>query len=77
MVSNRNPLELPWKELGVDIVIESTGVFIDEEGAGKHIAAGAKRVRCRRAPEKGSPHLPMNPIREIRFRSQFTIGRSN
>lgn len=52
VVSNRNPLELPWKELGVDIVIESTGVFIDPEGAGKHIEAGAKRVVIT-APGKG------------------------
>jgi glyceraldehyde-3-phosphate dehydrogenase (NADP+) (phosphorylating) len=51
-VSNRDPLQLPWKELGVDIVIESTGVFIDEEGAGKHITAGAKRVVIT-APGKG------------------------
>jgi glyceraldehyde-3-phosphate dehydrogenase (NADP+) (phosphorylating) len=53
VVSNRNPLELPWKEMGVDIVIESTGVFIDEEGAGKHISAGAKRVVIT-APGKGA-----------------------
>merc|ERR1711988_1625562 len=52
VVSNRDPLQLPWKELGVDIVIESTGVFIDEEGAGKHITAGAKRVVIT-APGKG------------------------
>eukprot|EP00240_Pyramimonas_obovata_P003123 CAMPEP_0118956526 /NCGR_PEP_ID=MMETSP1169-20130426/61627_1 /TAXON_ID=36882 /ORGANISM="Pyramimonas obovata, Strain CCMP722" /LENGTH=605 /DNA_ID=CAMNT_0006904561 /DNA_START=47 /DNA_END=1864 /DNA_ORIENTATION=+ len=52
VVSNRNPLDLPWKELGVDIVIESTGVFIDAEGAGKHLTAGAKRVVIT-APGKG------------------------
>jgi len=44
VVANRDPLALPWKDMGVDIVIESTGVFIDEEGAGKHITAGAKKV---------------------------------
>jgi glyceraldehyde-3-phosphate dehydrogenase (NADP+) (phosphorylating) len=52
VVSQRNPLELPWKEMGIDIVIESTGVFIDEEGAGKHITAGAKKVVIT-APGKG------------------------
>ncbi|XP_013597645.1 PREDICTED: glyceraldehyde-3-phosphate dehydrogenase GAPA1, chloroplastic isoform X2 [Brassica oleracea var. oleracea] len=36
VVSNRNPSLLPWKELGIDIVIEGTGVFVDREGAGKH-----------------------------------------
>src|SRR5690606_25154995 len=35
---------LPWKDMQVDIVIESTGFFTDAEGAGKHIEAGAKRV---------------------------------
>merc|ERR1712137_745681 len=44
VVSSRNPLDLPWKELGIDIVIEATGVFVDKEGAGKHIEAGAKKV---------------------------------
>ena len=43
-VSDRNPLNLPWKEWDVDIVIESTGVFRDAEGAGKHLQAGAKKV---------------------------------
>src|SRR5690625_2180139 len=40
----RDPENLPWGELGVDIVIESTGIFRDKEGAGKHIKAGAKKV---------------------------------
>ena len=40
----KDPKELPWKDLGVDIVIESTGRFTDREGAGKHLAAGAKSV---------------------------------
>ncbi len=40
----KDPAQLPWKELGVDIVIESTGVFRDREGAGKHLQAGAKKV---------------------------------
>lgn len=40
----RNPEELPWKDLGVSIVIESTGLFTDRKGAQKHITAGAKKV---------------------------------
>ena len=43
-VSDRNPLNLPWKEWDVDLVIESTGVFRDAPGAGKHLQAGAKKV---------------------------------
>ncbi len=43
-VSDRNPEKLPWKEWGVDLVIESTGVFTNREGATKHLTAGAKKV---------------------------------
>ncbi|NEO39813.1 MAG: type I glyceraldehyde-3-phosphate dehydrogenase [Moorea sp. SIOASIH] len=51
-VSDRNPLNLPWDSWGVDLVIEATGVFRDQDGAGKHIAAGAKKVLIT-APGKG------------------------
>ncbi len=44
ILSERNPEELPWKELGVDIVVESTGFFTKREGALKHLQAGAKKV---------------------------------
>ncbi|MBK8568455.1 MAG: type I glyceraldehyde-3-phosphate dehydrogenase [Saprospiraceae bacterium] len=40
----KNPAELPWKALGVDVVIECTGIFLDKEKAGLHLQAGAKRV---------------------------------
>ncbi|MBU2524304.1 type I glyceraldehyde-3-phosphate dehydrogenase [Patescibacteria group bacterium] len=43
-VSDRDPENLPWKDLEIDIVLECTGVFRDKEGAGKHLAAGAKKV---------------------------------
>ncbi len=49
---NRNPEELPWGELNIDVVVESTGVFTDRPGASKHIKAGAKRVVIS-APAKG------------------------
>jgi glyceraldehyde 3-phosphate dehydrogenase len=42
--SERDPERLPWADLGVDIVVESTGKFRDREGAGKHLTAGAKKV---------------------------------
>lgn len=42
--AQKDPSTLPWNDLGVDVVIESTGIFTDKEGAGKHIAAGAKKV---------------------------------
>ncbi|MEM7162539.1 MAG: type I glyceraldehyde-3-phosphate dehydrogenase [Bacteroidota bacterium] len=49
---NRNPEELPWKDLAVDVVVESTGVFRSKEAAGLHLKAGAKKVIIS-APAKG------------------------
>lgn len=42
--SERDPAKLPWKELGIDVVVESTGLFRTRESAGKHLQAGAKQV---------------------------------
>jgi glyceraldehyde 3-phosphate dehydrogenase len=44
VLSMRDPAQLPWKDLGVDVVFESTGLFTDRDSAAKHLAAGAKRV---------------------------------
>ena len=44
VLAKKDPKELPWKDLGVDVVIESTGRFTDREGASRHLSAGAKRV---------------------------------
>lgn len=52
-VSDRNPLNLPWAQLGIDLIIEATGVFVDQAGASKHMASGAKKVLIT-APGKGA-----------------------
>ena len=44
VVSAKTPADLPWKSLGVDIVVESTGLFVDKASAAGHLAAGAKKV---------------------------------
>src|SRR5216117_1069120 len=44
VLANRNPAELPWKELGIDVVMECTGFFTTKEKASAHIAGGAKKV---------------------------------
>jgi glyceraldehyde 3-phosphate dehydrogenase len=44
VLSLKDPAQLPWKDLGVDVVFESTGLFTDRDSAAKHLAAGAKRV---------------------------------
>src|SRR5476649_2799313 len=48
----RDPAQLPWKDLGVDVVFESTGLFTNRDFAAKHLAAGAKKVIIT-APAKG------------------------
>ena len=53
--SERNPEDLPWGELGVDLVIECTGVFRKREDAGRHLAAGAKKVLLSAPP--GTPDV--------------------
>ena len=44
VLSERDPARLPWKDLGVDFVLESTGHFTDRDGAAKHLTAGARKV---------------------------------
>jgi len=44
LLSERDPAALPWGDLGVDVVVESTGIFTDRAGAQKHLDAGAKKV---------------------------------
>jgi glyceraldehyde 3-phosphate dehydrogenase len=44
VLSMRDPGQLPWKDLGVDVVFECTGIFTNRDGASKHLSAGAKRV---------------------------------
>lgn len=51
--AERDPKNLPWGQLGVDVVLESTGRFVDEAGAGGHLTAGAKKVVIS-APAKGN-----------------------
>ena len=57
VLSERDPAALPWADLGVDVVVESTGLFTKRADAGKHLAAGAKRVIIT-APAK-SPDLTL------------------
>ncbi|PIR25314.1 MAG: type I glyceraldehyde-3-phosphate dehydrogenase [Deltaproteobacteria bacterium CG_4_10_14_0_2_um_filter_43_8] len=53
VLAERDPAALPWKQLGVDVVLECTGFFTSEEAAGKHLQAGAKKVIIS-APAKGN-----------------------
>ena len=52
VLSHRDPAQLPWKDLGVDVVFESTGLFTNRDAASKHLTAGARKVIIT-APAKG------------------------
>jgi len=54
ILGEKAPAELPWGTMNVDIVLESTGIFRDEEGAKQHLSAGAKKVIISAPPGKGN-----------------------
>ena len=53
VLAERDPTKLPWRDLGVDVVLECTGIFSDKDKAAVHLAAGAKKVLVS-APSKGA-----------------------
>jgi glyceraldehyde 3-phosphate dehydrogenase len=66
VTSERDPAALPWRELGVDIAIESTGLFTDRENAEKHLSAGAKKVIIS-APAKGEDITVVMGVNDDRY----------
>ncbi|MDY6872968.1 MAG: type I glyceraldehyde-3-phosphate dehydrogenase [Chloroflexota bacterium] len=74
--SERDPADLPWKKLGVEIVIESTGFFTSREGASKHLEAGAKRVIIS-APAKNVDKTICLGVNEDEYDPQAHILISN
>jgi len=70
--SEKNPENLPWKKLGVDILVESTGVFTDREGANKHIKAGAKKVIIS-APGKNPDFTLVLGVNENQLKKEHKI----
>lgn len=73
----KDPKQLPWKDLAIDVVIESTGRFIDQEGAGQHLSAGAKKVIIS-APAKGDiPTVVLGVNEEILTGSEQIISNAS
>ncbi|WP_421976558.1 type I glyceraldehyde-3-phosphate dehydrogenase [Roseivirga seohaensis] len=70
--AEREPANLPWGELGVDVVLESTGRFVDEEGAGGHLKAGARKVVIS-APAKGNIPTVVLGVNEDSMTGEETI----
>jgi len=69
VLSERDPSNLPWKDLGVEVVIESTGIFRDREGTSKHLTAGAKKVVIS-APAKGEDITIVIGVNEDKYISE-------
>jgi len=59
VLAEKDPADLPWKDLGIDIVIECTGIFRDVKSAGKHLEAGAKKVIVSSPGKSGMPTFVM------------------
>ena len=70
--AEKDPANLPWAKLGVDIVIESTGRFVDKEGASKHLTAGAKNVVIS-APAKGDVPTVVYNVNHTILKASDTI----
>jgi len=76
VLAERDPANLPWGDLGVDIVVESTGFFTKREDAGKHIEAGAKKVIIS-APAKGEDLTIVLGVNEDQYDSSVHHVVSN
>ncbi len=63
--AERDPENLPWGDLGVELVLESTGFFLDQDGAGKHLKAGAKKVVISAPAKGGIPTVVLGVNEEI------------
>jgi glyceraldehyde 3-phosphate dehydrogenase len=66
VMQHRDPAQLPWKDLGVDVVFESTGLFTNRDAAAKHLAAGAKKVVIT-APAKGPDFSVVLGVNDERY----------
>ncbi len=72
ILSERDPAKLPWKELGIDVVIEATGIFTKREDAAKHIEAGAKRVLIS-APATGADITVVYGVNDTKLRKSHKV----
>jgi len=70
--AQKDPATLPWGDLGVDVVIESTGIFTDKDGAAKHITAGAKKVVIS-APASGGVKTVVLGVNDDKIEETDTI----
>jgi glyceraldehyde 3-phosphate dehydrogenase len=73
----KDPAQLPWKELKIDVVIESTGHFLDKESAQKHIDAGAKRVIISAPPKDNTKAVVMGINDNILDKNDIIVSNAS
>ncbi|MBC7436331.1 MAG: type I glyceraldehyde-3-phosphate dehydrogenase [Bdellovibrionales bacterium] len=76
LTQERDPANLKWNEVGADIVIESTGLFLDKEGAGKHLTAGAKKVIIS-APSKDDTPMFVFGVNDKTYKGEAIISNAS
>ena len=74
--SERDPANLPWAEVGVDVVVESTGLFLTDETARKHIEAGAKKVVLS-APSKDATPMFVMGVNHAEYAGQDIVSNAS
>jgi glyceraldehyde 3-phosphate dehydrogenase len=76
LTQERDPANLKWGDVGADIVIESTGLFLDKDGAGKHLAAGAKKVIIS-APSKDDTPMFVFGVNDKTYKGEAIISNAS
>src|SRR5574343_2068295 len=76
LTAERDPANLKWNEVGADVVIESTGLFLDKAGAEKHLAAGARKVLMS-APSKDDTPMFVYGVNHKSYAGQAIISNAS
>jgi len=76
LTAERDPANLKWDEIGADIVLESTGLFLDKDSAAKHLAAGAKKV-IMSAPSKDDTPMFVHGVNSADYAGQAIISNAS
>ena len=76
LTAERDPANLKWDEVGADVVLESTGLFLDKDSAGKHLAAGAKKVILS-APSKDDTPMFVHGVNCKSYAGQAIISNAS
>ena len=76
LTAERDPSNLKWDEVGADVVLESTGLFLDKDSAGKHLAAGAKKVILS-APSKDDTPMFVYGVNDKKYAGEAIISNAS